>query len=129
MAWEKRASGHHYFYLWKRPPDGQVHKEYYGKGLRAEVESMRLELNVRKREQEKTRRSKFEYLDSLADECMTSFMQLFEAHLCTAGYHNPKSRGWRKRRSDQMIKQMECKQHKQEDTEPESGESVFQRRK
>ena len=124
MAWEKRASGHQYFYLCKRSPDGRVHKQYFGKGPRAEVESMRLDFKVREREQEKIRRSKFESLDSLADECMKAFMQLFEAHLYAAGYHNPKSRGWRKRRSVQMIKQMECEQRKQEDTEPESGEGV-----
>ena len=124
MAWEKRASGHQYFYLCKRSPDGRVHKQYFGKGLWAEVESMRLELKLREREQEKIRRSEFESLDSLADECMRAFMQLFEAHLFAAGYHNPKSRGWRKRRSGQMIKQIACEQDKQEDTEPESGESV-----
>ena len=124
MAWEKRASGHQYFYLCKRSPDGRVHKQYFGKGLWAEVESMRLELKLREREQEKIRRSEFESLDSLADECMRAFMQLFEAHLFAAGYHNPKSRGWRKRRSGQMIKQMECEQDKQENTEPESGEGV-----
>lgn len=124
MAWEKRVSGHQYFYMCKRSPDGRVHKQYFGKGPRAEVESMRLDFKVREREQEKIRRSKFESLDSLADECMRAFMQLFEAHLFAAGYHNPKSRGWRKRRSGQMIKQMECEQEKQEDNKPESGEGV-----
>ena len=124
MAWEKRAGGRKYFYLCKRLPDGRVHKQYFGKGPRAEVESMRLEFKVREREQEKIRRSKFESLDSLADECMTAFVQLFEAHLFAAGYHNPKSRGWRKRRSGQMIKQMEYEQDKQENTEPESAETV-----
>ena len=124
MAWEKRASGHQYFYLCKRLPDGRVHKQYFGKGPRAEVESMRLELKLREREQEKIRRIEFESLDSLADECMKAFMQLFEAHLFAAGYHNPKSRGWRKRRSVQMIKQIACEQDKQEDTEPDSGEGV-----
>ena len=124
MAWEKRGNSRQYFYLCKRLPDGRVHKQYYGKGLRAEVESMRLELKARKREEEQTRQSKFHYLDLLADECMRSFLQLFEAHLYAAGYHNPKSRGWRKRRSDQMIKQMECEQHNHEDAEPEPGEAV-----
>ena len=124
MAWENRRNGRRYFYLCKRLPDGRVHKEYYGKGLRAEVESMRLELKAHKREEEQTRRSKCSYLDSLADECMRSFLQLFEAHLYAAGYHNPKSRGWRNRRRGQMIKQMECEQRNHEDAEPEPGEAV-----
>jgi hypothetical protein len=43
MAWETRKSGRRYFYLSERLPDGRVHKRYFGNGLRAEVESMRLE--------------------------------------------------------------------------------------
>ena len=50
MAWERRANGREYFYLSRRLPDGRIHKEYFGKRLRAEVESMRLEQKARQRQ-------------------------------------------------------------------------------
>lgn len=42
MAWEKRR-GRTYFYLSKKLPDGRVGKQYYGQGLLAEIDSIRLD--------------------------------------------------------------------------------------
>ncbi len=124
MAWEKRGNSHQYFYLCKRLPDGRVHKQYFGRGLRAEAEAIELERKTYEREQEKILRSKFHYLDSLAADQAESCLQMLEAHLYAAGYHNPKSRGWRKRRSAKMIKQMDCGNADGDPVESEAGETV-----
>ena len=124
MAWEKRGNSHQYFYLCKRLPDGRVHKQYFGRGLRAEAEAIEMERKAYEREQEKILRSKFHYLDSLAADHAESCLQMLEAHLYAAGYHNPKSRGWRKRRSAKMIKQMDCGNADGAPVESELSETV-----
>ncbi len=124
MAWEKRGNSHQYFYLCKRLPDGRVHKQYFGRGLRAEAEAIEMERKAYEREQEKILRSKFHYLDSLAADHAESCLQMLEAHLYAAGYHNPKSRGWRKRRSVKMIKQIDCGNADGDPVELEPGETV-----
>ncbi|MDC0295596.1 hypothetical protein OAL35_01950 [bacterium] len=124
MAWEKRASGHQYFYLCKRLPDGRVHKQYLGNSLRAEVESMRLEQKARKKQQDSRLKATLYELESMAEEYASATRVLFEAHLFAAGYHNPKSRGWRKRRNELMIRTMQCENQGPVDTDQESGEVV-----
>ena len=124
MAWEKRGNSHQYFYLCKRLPDGRVHKQYFGRGLRAEAKAIEMERKASERDQERIRRSKLHSLDLLAGECMKAFMLLLEAHLYAAGYHNPKSRGWRKRRSAKMIKQMDFGNADGDPVELEPGETV-----
>ena len=124
MAWEKRGNSNQYFYRCKRLPDGRVHKQYFGRGLRAEAEAIKMERKARQRDQERIRKSKLHNLDLLAGECMKAFMLLLEAHLYAAGYHNPKSRGWRKRRSAKMIKHIESEEDKQENTETESAQTI-----
>ncbi len=124
MAWEKRGNSNQYFYRCKRLPDGRVHKQYFGRGLRAEAEAIEMERKARERDQERIRRSKLHNLDLLARECMKAFMLILEAHLYAAGYHNPKSRGWRKRRSAKMIKQMDCGNADGAPVESEPSETV-----
>jgi len=124
VAWEKRASGHEYFYLSRRLPDGRIRKEYFGKGIRAEVEAMRLEQKARQRQEDTQRKIELEKLETLAEEYASTTRVLFEAHLFAAGYHNPKSRGWRKRRSEVMIMPMECENQGPAGTDPEPGEVV-----
>jgi hypothetical protein len=101
-------------------PDGRVHKQYFGKGLRAEMESLRLELKAHKKQKDSQLGEVLVELDSMAEDYASSTRLLFEAQLYAAGYHNPKSRGWRKRRSDQMIKSAECEnqEHGNPDLEP-----------
>ena len=68
MAWEERQNGHQYFYLSRRLPDGRIHKEYFGKGLRAEVEAMRLEQRDRQRQEDTQRNVVLDELNSMAEE-------------------------------------------------------------
>ena len=124
MAWEERQNGRKYFYLCRRLPDGRVHKQYLGRGLRAEVESMRLEQKARKKQQDSKLKAALAELESMAEDYASSTRLLFEAQLHAAGYHNPQSRGWRKQRNISMISPKECENHEPTDTELESGEVV-----
>ena len=124
MAWEERQNGHQYFYLSRRLPDGRIHKEYFGKGLRAEVESMRLEQKARQRQEDTQRKIVSDELESMAEEYASATWTLFEYHLYAAGYHNPKSRGWRKRRNELMIRTMQCENQDPANIDQESGEVV-----
>ena len=101
-----------------------MQKQYLGNGLRAEVESMRLEQKARKKQHDSKLKAALAELESMAEDYASSTRLLFEAHLHAAGFHNPQSRGWRKRRNDPMIKPMECENHEPTDTELESGEVV-----
>tara|TARA_B110000495_G_C22889992_1_gene519077 strand:- start:22 stop:966 length:945 start_codon:yes stop_codon:yes gene_type:complete len=123
-VWEERQNGHRYFYLSRRLPAGRIRKEYFGKGLRAEVESIRLEQKARQRQEDTQRKVVLAELDSMAEEYASSARFLVEAHLYAAGYHNPKSRGWRKRRNELMIRPMECENQVPANTDLESGELV-----
>ncbi len=118
MAWEQRSNGRTYFYLSRRLPDGRVRKKYFGKGHSAEVEATRLEFKAFFRQQENQQYQRLRELEALSKECMTSIQTLFEAQLYAAGFHNPKSRGWRRRTS--MIKQVE----KQNDSENTTSTTV-----
>ena len=101
-----------------------MHKEYLGNGLRAEVESMRLEQKARKKQHDSKLKAALAELESMAENYASSTRLLFEAHLFAAGFHSPQSRNWRKRRNGPMIKPMECENHEPTDTDLESGEVV-----
>ena len=118
MAWEKRRNGKKYFYLSRRLSDGRVRKKYFGKGHSAEVESSRLVFKYFFRWQEKKQREHFSAIEAMSNECMASIETLFEAQMYAAGFHNPKSRGWRKIRRDKMIRTTETNNFKEtaEDT-------------
>ena len=104
MAWEKRKNGTEYFYLSRRLPDGRVRKQYCGNGFLAHAEWMRLvRIRKEKKRQQRLKEELFE-LDAMAESYARSTRLLMEAQLYAAGFHNPKSRGWRKRRSEQVIK-------------------------
>ena len=124
MAWEKRQNGRKYFYLCRRMPDGRVHKQYLGNGLRAEMESLRLESKAFQKQIDSQLRQRIAELESMAEDYASSTRLLLDAHLYATGYHNPKSRGWRKRRSVQMIKSAECENQEQGDSDLEPGEWV-----
>jgi hypothetical protein len=127
VAWEKRRNGRRYFYLCQRTPDGRVQKKYFGKGLRAKIESIRLETKARDRRRDAQLKAVLDELESIAADYASSIRLLFESQLYAAGYHNPKSRGWRKRRNSPMIKSMECENSEQKVTEPEPGEWVSEK--
>lgn len=106
MAWEKRKSGRSYFYLSERQPDGGVRKRYLGKGLLAEVESIRLERKASLRQRQLRERKTILELESMTTDYAKSARITVDAHLYAAGFHNPRSRGWRRRR--EMIKPIEA---------------------
>ncbi len=106
MAWETRKSGRSYFYLSERQPDGSVRKRYLGMGLLAEVESIRLERKASLRQRQLRERKTILELESMTTDYAQSARITVDAHLYAAGFHNPNSRGWRRRR--EMIKPTEA---------------------
>lgn len=105
MAWEKRGNGRQYFYLNQRQADGSVRKRYYGRGWLAEVESIRLEWKASLQRHELQERKSIFDLESTTHDCADSTRTLMEAHFFSVGLHNPKRRGWRRRR--EMIRPVE----------------------
>ncbi len=93
MAWETRKSGRRYFYLSERLPDGRVRKRYFGNGLRAEVESMRLEKKQAQHAALVREKQLTASVDSLLAQHVQSTSELVDASLLVAGFHNPKLRG------------------------------------
>jgi len=116
LAWEKRKNGKEYFYLCKRLPDGRVRRQYCGNGFLAHAEWMRLVLKREDKKREQRIKDEFLYLDSIAESYAQSTRLLMEAQLYAAGFHNPKCRGWRKRRSEKVIKPAAAEEAK-EDTD------------
>jgi len=106
VAWEIRGNGCRYFYLNERQADGRVHKRYFGKGLLAEVESLRLEWKASRRQLELQERKTILDLESMTTDYAKSTRITVEAHLYAAGFHSPSSRGWRRKRS--MIRPTEA---------------------
>ena len=102
MAWEKRGGRQRYFYLSERRADGRVRKRYFGKGLLAEVESIRWEAKEILRQRQLRERKTILELESMTKDGAASVRTVVEAHLYAAGFHNPKGRGWRRRR--EMIR-------------------------
>lgn len=102
MAWEKRGNGRQYFYLSERQADGSVRKRYCGRGMLAEVESIRLEWKACLRQCELQERKTILDLESMTQSYAESTRTTVEAHFFADGFHNPTSRGWRRRR--EMIR-------------------------
>ena len=105
MSWEKRENGRRYFYLSERRPDGSVRRRYLGNGVRAEVEAIRIERGRAQREMLTQERQEAADLERLTSEAARSSTTLLDAHYFAAALHNPKGRGWRRRR--EMIKPVE----------------------
>lgn len=110
MAWETRK-GKRYFYLSQRLPDGRVRKKYYGSRFLAEIESIRLEERKSGRLMLERERQQVAELESLTREIVTSTTTLVDAHFYAAGFHNPQSRGWRRRHK--MIDPADDEQQKE----------------
>lgn len=114
MAWEIRENGSRYFYWSQRQSDGSVRRRYLGNGIRAEVESIRIERKQVRREMLARERRQTTELERTTRESASSIRVLLEAHYFAAGFHNPGSRGWRRRRK--MIKPTEeCSEDSQSD--------------
>ena len=95
MAWETRGDNR-YFYLSQRRSDGQVRKRYLGRGLRAEVEAMRLERKFEISRQLKQERLMLAQGEALIRKQTHSTRDIVHAMMLGCGYTNERSRGWRK---------------------------------
>jgi len=96
MGWEKRGkTNQEYYYRNVKQPDGTWKKTYFGKGIRAEVESLINEKELAQKKKPKkiskqVAKAKAAY--KLQEKSTTSLVNLMMAG---EGYHNPASRGWR----------------------------------
>jgi hypothetical protein len=96
MGWEKRGkTNQEYYYGNVKQPDGTWKKTYFGKGIRAEVESLINEKELAQKKKPKkiskqVAKAKAAY--KLQEKSTTSLVNLMMAG---EGYHNPASRGWR----------------------------------
>ena len=88
MGWEKR-NGRTYFYLSKKLPDGRVGKQYYGQGLLAEIESIRLEKFHADRLMIKQEKARFFAADLQVQTHFKLVDELCSATLIASGYYNP----------------------------------------
>ena len=93
-----------------------MRKQYCGNGFLAHAEWMRLALKREDKKREQRIKDEFLYLDSIAESYAQSTRLLMEAQLYAVGFHNPKCRGWRKRRSEKVIKPAAAEEAK-EDTD------------
>lgn len=104
MAWVKRRE-RTYFYLSKKLPDGRVGKQYFGHGLLAEIESMRLEKLHADRAKIRLEKARFREADAFVEAHFKMVNEISSAALIASGYINPKSRGWRRTRMSESTVQ------------------------
>ncbi len=95
MAWEQRGKNSHYFYLNRRLPDGRIQKQYYGCGIKAELESIRLEKKAEIRRQLHAERQLTAAGESLLQQHVLNTTDVVHGLMLLAGYNNERSRGWR----------------------------------
>ena len=99
MAWEKRKS-QSYFYLTVRLPDRRKAKKYFGRGFHAHLASDLLQLRKRAKWLHHRAMSELRAETQEADELLNNYSESVSEFLAVemraAGYHNSRSRGWRK---------------------------------
>jgi len=95
VAWETRDGNAEYFYLNQRLPDGRIRKKYFGKGMLAEIESLRLEKKAVVRRQLAAERQQTAAAESLLKQHLRSTNDLTHALMISIGFTNERSRGWR----------------------------------
>jgi hypothetical protein len=99
MGWEKRKSKS-YFYLHRRLSDGRKVKEYFGRGFHANMASGFLQLRKVATWMHQQAMSELKAETQEADELLNNYSESvseFVADKMSAvGYHNSRSRGWRR---------------------------------
>jgi len=95
VAWESRDGSNQYFYLNQRLSDGRVRKKYFGKGLLAEIESLRLENRAVASHQLAAERQLTATAESLLKQHLCSTKDVTHALMISIGFTNERSRGWR----------------------------------
>ena len=99
MVWESRK-GRLYFYKSVRLSDGRRVTEYYGRGPRAFVAALVVDRRVLERSEQlkviAELRAETIEAEQLAQIFHDGVSEFFAAEMRAYGFHNPKSRGWRK---------------------------------
>ena len=95
MAWEERGKKKYYYRNMKQP-DGSWKKTYFGKGLRAEVESMIREKELAEKKKQKETSKQVTDAKAAYKRQEKSTKNIVNLMMAADGYHNPASRGWRK---------------------------------
>jgi hypothetical protein len=97
MGWEKRGkTNQEYYYRNVKQPDGTWKKTYFGKGLRAEVESLINEKELAQKKKPKKISKQVAKAKAAYKLQQKSTVDLVNLMMAADGYHNPASRGWRK---------------------------------
>lgn len=99
MGWETRRNGKKYFYISKRGPDGKVRKIYLGSGPVAERIVWEI---LQEREQRGLAREELKQQAKIERQITLEFndiLNLVGEFLVSIGLHQPKSRGWRRKRT------------------------------
>lgn len=95
MAYEIRGNDKKYYYRSERV-DGRVQKTYLGRGLLAEVESMRLESKAMLRAQITAEKQLTLRAETLLKQQIQSTAELTLGLMISVGYTNERYRGWRR---------------------------------
>ena len=96
MAWETKGGSTKYFYRSHRLADGRIRKLYFGSGLLAEVESLRLEKKAEARRQLNVERQRTAAGETLLRQQLRSTRDVVHALMLSIGYTNERYRGWRR---------------------------------
>lgn len=124
MAWEKRKSKS-YFYLHQRLPDGRKVKEYFGRGVDAHMASGFLQLRkFAKWSQQRAMselRTETQEADELLNNYSESVSEFVAAEMLAVGYHNSRSRGWRKMMKTDLNPEKEMAKDSAVSTKKKSG--------
>ena len=96
MAWENRGSSTRYFYLSRRLSDGRIRKQYFGSGLQAEIESIRLERKKDIQRRIREEKQQVAAAESQLKQYVRSTNDVVQALMLTQGFTNERSRGWRR---------------------------------
>lgn len=117
MSWEKRKRGSRYFYTCETLPNGKRVKKYLGRGFEAELAAARIEDRKLARLAARNILHQLHSLTCEEDELLDAYCgrvkMLVTADLLSAGFHNPKGRGWRIPMKSQLI-ESETKTQKRE---------------
>ena len=96
MAWETRGGKEQYFYLSQRLSDGRIRKQYFGSGLQAEIESIRLERKKDIQRRIREEKQQVAAAESQLKQYVRSTNDVVQALMLTQGFTNERSRGWRR---------------------------------
>jgi hypothetical protein len=96
VAWETRGNKTKYFYLSRRLSDGRIRKQYFGSGLQAEIESIRLERKQDIQRRIREEKQQVAAAESQLKQHVRSTNDVVQALMLTQGFTNERSRGWRR---------------------------------